>query len=178
MPNKGSFITKLLSACLTSGNYLNSADLYWILFFIQFEKLQASFLCWRQVIHNYLLCSFYHIMESCLCRITDLFRLEGSSWDHLVHPVCSGRVNLQQVFQDCVHLGFEHLHKDSTTAPGNLFQCLTTLQIKKNNNNNKKVLFSYAQIRFIFLICAYCLLLVGTTEKSLVPLTSLPPITC
>lgn len=57
---------------------------------------------------------------------------EGTSKD-LVHLPRSKQVQLEQVFQGHVRVGFEYFQGwKLTTSVGNLFQCLTTLTGKKS----------------------------------------------
>ena len=66
----------------------------------------------------------------CLC-ITGSLRLEGCSWDPLVHPLCSGKFNYCR-FPRTVSswLLNASMDEDSEICLGNLFWCLTTLALK------------------------------------------------
>lgn len=63
-------------------------------------------------------------------RITELLGLAETFWDHLVQPVEQGHLKQlsqaesSQVFNICED-------GDSTTAQGNLCQCLATVTVKK-----------------------------------------------
>lgn len=68
-------------------------------------------------------------------RITELLRLEVISGGHLIQPPWSSRDTWSRLLRSPSKDG------DSTTTPGNLFQCFITLTIKK--------VFSDVQILFL-----------------------------
>lgn len=120
----------ILSAHSVSwGNNLQSADFYWILFFTQFFQSQASFL--------YLWCNscIHDRLITVICFVPVI-----TQWKFYIHAEWQTR------------LGFEHLHRDSTTATGYLFQHLFTHPVKK--------VFSHAKIEFpgfLFVTIVSCL---------------------
>lgn len=85
-------------------------------------------------------------------RTTESFRLEVTTWDHLVQPPaqvgpasagCTGPCSVGF----CISVS---TNGDYTTSPGKLCQCLTILTVNKY--------FLVFSLNFTFLICACCLL--------------------
>lgn len=92
-------------------------------------------------------------------------------WMYLVQTPCLCRGQLEQVIQSFKYqVSNIFKDRDTTTFPGNLVRCLTTLIVTSVLTLKWNLLY--------FCLCLMLLLPLGATEESL-PLSSLhPPITC
>lgn len=107
-----------------------------------------------------------HVLEVCTNRITVLFRLEETSWDHLANPAAQ-EGSVEQVAQDHVQSDFEYLHR------WNLYNLCQPVPAFDHTDSKSFLVFVFNLMGFN--LCWLLLVVsLGTAEKSLSPSSSFP----